>query len=713
MIVVMQPGATAQEIDRVRERLEGAGLGVFASHGDTHVVLGAVGRPERLEPAALAAMPAVCEVHRISRPYKLVDRLANPEGTVVAVGNTRIGAEELAVIAGPCAVESRDLILRTAAHVRRQGAQILRGGAYKPRSSPYSFQGLGEEGLRYLREAADESDMACVTEVIDASDVELVADYADMLQVGARNMQNFRLLGALGKIERPVLLKRGLAATFDEMLLAAEYIVAAGNPRVVLCERGVRTFATSTRNTLDLSAIPVLRRLTHLPIVVDPSHATGVRDLVAPMARAAVAAGADGVMVEVHPSPEDALSDGPQSLTPAGFKELMADLRIVAPAVRRRLASGTTLRSRRAEVLYDRVLVIGVGLLGGSLATACRDAAVCNEVAGIDVEAALPGIRAAAVVGPSADWSAGESYVQQADLVVLATPVATILDLLPKLAPLLKPTAVVTDVGSTKAEICARAADCAGLRFIGGHPMAGGERCGAAYANPLLFYDAVWALCPGAGAEPSDLTRLEQTIRRLGALPVLMQPDHHDRVAAAVSHVPRLVAAALTNSVGRLAREDPAVRELASGGFRDLTRIASSPTSIWRDIFATNRPAVEERLVALEAALAEIRASLADPSALADQLREAEDHRRATPRRRGGALGGEVTVQLEDQPGALAAVTTALAHEQINIRSVETLSVRQDEDGVLLLGFATSEESARAAGALRRAGYHTRERGSD
>lgn len=281
-------------------------------------------------------------------PYKLASRSFKPEPTVVTVGDLRIGGDEVVIMAGPCAAESEDQVGRTAAAVKEAGASVLRGGAFKPRTSPYSFQGHGEAGLQMLRDAAAQHGMALVSEVMDVTQVGLVGRYADILQVGARNMQNFTLLTELGRTRKPVLLKRGISATIEEWLLSAEYILSGGNPDVILCERGIRTFESATRNTLDLSAIPVVRRLSHLPIIVDPSHGTGRRDHVVPMARAAVAAGADGLIVEVHCDPDRALSDGAQSLDPDHFRRLMAELRIIAPALGRRLGDGRLASASKA-----------------------------------------------------------------------------------------------------------------------------------------------------------------------------------------------------------------------------------------------------------------------------------------------------------------------------------------------------------------------------
>jgi len=335
MLVVMQEGATEQQIDAVIERMVEMGFNVHRSTGVIHTVLGGVGGAEEFDLAAFEVMEGVKEAHRIVSPYKLASRHFRPGGTVVKAGNVEIGGGRVVVMAGPCSVESREQIERSAELVARAGAGVIRGGAFKPRSSPYSFQGLGEEGLQMLRQAADRYGLAVVSEVMDQTQIPLLESYVDILQVGARNMQNFNLLRELGHSRKPVLLKRGIAATIEELLLSAEYILAGGNYDVILCERGIRTFETYTRNTMDISAIPVVKKLSHLPIVADPSHGTGRRDKVAPMARAAVAAGADGLLIEMHPDPDRALSDGAQSLRPEQFEELMQQLRMIAPAVGR------------------------------------------------------------------------------------------------------------------------------------------------------------------------------------------------------------------------------------------------------------------------------------------------------------------------------------------------------------------------------------------
>jgi 3-deoxy-7-phosphoheptulonate synthase len=340
MVVVMQEGATEAQIQHVVEKLVQLGFDIHRSTGVTHTVLGVVGQ-KIIDTREIELIDGVGEVIRITAPYKLASRQFKPEGTRIRIKNVsreiEIGGEVVVMMAGPCSVEGKDQIETVAGIVQRCGAGILRGGAFKPRSSPYSFQGMGEEGLRLMRAAADQHGLFVVSEVMDQTQIPLLLEYADILQVGARNMQNFNLLRELGKVRKPVLLKRGIAATIEEWLLSAEYILAGGNHDVILCERGIRTFENYTRNTLDISAIPVVKKLSHLPIVVDPSHGTGRRDKVPPMARAAVAAGADGLLVEVHPNPEKAISDGAQTLFPDQFEKLMKELAQIAPILGKRI----------------------------------------------------------------------------------------------------------------------------------------------------------------------------------------------------------------------------------------------------------------------------------------------------------------------------------------------------------------------------------------
>ena len=345
MLVKMMGNATKEQIDHVVERIRECGFQAHLSQGEERTVIGVVGKSDgrRGEVEALRAAPGVDEIIPIANPFKLASRSMRPEGTVIELGKgVTIGGTQVVVGAGPCAVESAPQIREVAGRVAAAGAKLLRGGAFKPRSSPYSFQGLGEEGLKMMRSAADETGLLVVSEVMDPSQVEMMARYVDVLQVGARNMQNYYLLRALGEIQKPILLKRGMSATIEELLLSAEYIMSGGNYNVILCERGIRTFDTYMRNTMDIAAIPVIKQLSHLPVMADPSHGTGRRDKGAAMARAAVAAGADGLLIEVHENPERALSDGAQSLYPDQFDQLMDEVRMIAPAVGRQIAGKAT-----------------------------------------------------------------------------------------------------------------------------------------------------------------------------------------------------------------------------------------------------------------------------------------------------------------------------------------------------------------------------------
>jgi len=339
MIVSMQDTATDEQIQQVVEHLIRMGFSVHRTTGERQTVLAAVGARVDFDTRNLEVLSGVEHVHRISAPYKLAGRSFRPHGTIVEFANgVQIGGDQVVVMAGPCSVESRQQLFTVAEQVAKAGARVLRGGAFKPRSSPYSFQGMGLEGLKLLREAGDHFGLLVISEVMEIAQIELMLPYIDIFQVGARNMQNFNLLRDLGKVKKPVLLKRGIAATLEELLLSAEYIMAGGNYDVILCERGIRTFETYTRNTLDVSAIPIIKKLSHLPMTSDPSHGTGLRDKVPPMARASLAAGADALLIEVHHDPDKAFSDGAQSLFPDQFAKLMDELRMIAPAVGRKLA---------------------------------------------------------------------------------------------------------------------------------------------------------------------------------------------------------------------------------------------------------------------------------------------------------------------------------------------------------------------------------------
>ena len=337
MIVVMSPNATEKDLENVIKKIESLDLRTHLSKGAERTIVGIIGDKKKIANLEMEMMDGVEKTVRITEKYKIVSREFDPADTVIDVDGVKIGGKELIIMAGPCSVENREQLFESARAVKKCGAKILRGGAFKPRTSPYDFQGLGEEGLKLLREAADEFGLKVITEIVESEDIPLVENYSDILQVGARNMQNFQMLKALGKCNKPVMLKRGLSATMSEWFNAAEYIASGGNEKIIFCERGIRTYETFTRNTLDLSAVAAIKELSHFPIIVDPSHGTGRRKMISPMSKAAIAAGADGLMIEVHPHPEVALSDGNQSLTPADFERLVSELDAIAKAVGRSL----------------------------------------------------------------------------------------------------------------------------------------------------------------------------------------------------------------------------------------------------------------------------------------------------------------------------------------------------------------------------------------
>ncbi|MBI9073068.1 MAG: 3-deoxy-7-phosphoheptulonate synthase [Melioribacteraceae bacterium] len=337
MVVILENNATEQQIENIVKHLEDYGFQIHRSSGVQRTIIGAIGVKPGFDTRKVKILDGVSDVYRVTAPFKLASRSFQEGNTIIKVKDVEIGGTSIAMMAGPCSVESEDQIFRLAKVVAESGSKILRGGAFKPRSSPYSFQGMGEEGLKLMRAAADEYGLIVITEVMEISQIELIEKYADIFQVGARNMQNFSLIRELGKTSTPIMLKRGLSATIEEWLMSAEYMLAQGNKDIMLCERGIRTFETYTRNTFDLSAIPVVHKKSHLPVVADPSHATGFRDQVAPMARAAVAAGADSIMIEIHDDPENAMSDGPQALLPEEYKTLVQELNLIANAIGRKL----------------------------------------------------------------------------------------------------------------------------------------------------------------------------------------------------------------------------------------------------------------------------------------------------------------------------------------------------------------------------------------
>jgi 3-deoxy-7-phosphoheptulonate synthase len=712
MIIVLRPDATPAQVRAVERRLADFGLRAHRSPGATRTLVGAIGKvPEGLDPRAFRVLAGVQDVVRISAPYKLAGRALHPDPLVIELAGLRLGGPDLVLMAGPCAVESRRQIAGIAAVVAAQGVRILRGGAFKPRTSPYAFQGLGEKGLALLREAADRHGLAVVTEVMEVGAIATVARYADVLQVGARNMQNFPLLKALGAVGKPVLLKRGPSATIEELLMSAEYVLAAGNPRVILCERGIRTFETATRNTMDVSAIPVLKKLTHLPVVADPSHGTGLRDQVIPMARASVAAGADGVIVEVHTNPDEALSDGPQSLFPEQLARMVEELRIIGPAV------GKTIPRPRPAVTpqpkrppFRRAVVVGLGLIGGSVALGLTRRGLAARVVGVDRARVLTAAkRANAIAEGFASARLGDA-LRGADLVVLATPVGKIARLLKSIGPHLAPGAIVTDVGSTKVAIHAAAAALPkSVHFIGGHPMAGSQKRGIEHADALMFTGAAWTLSPSPTVPASVAGRLDRAIGDLGARTVRIDPARHDRIAAAVSHLPLLTSVALMNLVGGQEREDPLTLRLAGSGLRDMTRIAGSPADLWDDILETNLANVRELVDALAAELVRVERTPGGRKRRA-VLGAAAAARLGFPESTSGFLHplADVYVGVRDDPGELARLTTLLYRNDLDIKDIQILKIREHDDGSLRLSFATKADADHAVAVLRAGGYSAR-----
>ena len=597
MVVVMKERATEAQIDAVIARLIELGMDVHRSSGATRTVLGVVGA-HKVEPELIGILDGVHEVLRITEPYKRASRTFKPDDTVVSVGDVRIGGDEVIVMAGPCSAETDEQVEATAAAVKRAGAKILRGGAFKPRSSPYSFQGSARGPADAARARPTRTTCKLISEVMDVSQIELVGQLRDIFQVGARNMQNYTLLRELGHARKPVLLKRGISATIEEWLLSAEYILAGGNNDVILCERGIRTFETATRNTFDISAIPVVKKLSHLPIVADPSHGAGRRDMVAPMARAAVAAGADGLIIEVHNDPDHALSDGAQSMFPAQFDRLMAELRIIAPAIGRSIClepaprrgwvtigARTWIRSRR----FDRVAIAGVGLIGGSIALGVRERWPSVRVYGVDAPAVLAhahrqrrhrsgaGQRGRSAGGrPGGAGGAGAAERAAADRTagrICATR------------------RVVTDVGGTKRDIVKAAAGAGRAEALRRRPPDRRRRAGRLRVRPAGSLQGP-ALDPDARmpTTPTPSSGCRAFAAGLGARPMMMDADEHDRVMAFVSHLPQLAASALMEVVG--ARGAAEGLRVAGRGLVDTTRLASSPASVWRDICVTNADAI-------------------------------------------------------------------------------------------------------------------------
>lgn len=710
MIVVIDKAASEEGIARITRFVKELGFDVHRTDGVNNIILGAVGKGDYSQGTGLRALPFVQDVIRIGKPYKLVSRSFHPHDQIVYVKGTPVGGPQIIIMAGPCAVESRDQLFKAAAAVKESGCQILRGGAFKPRTSPYAFQGMGIEGLKLLREAGDAFDLGVVTEVMDTAQVDIICDYADMLQIGARNMQNFALLKAVGKCKKPILLKRGIAATLEELLMAAEYIASEGNRNIVLCERGIRTYETMTRNTLDLSAIPILKNITSLPVIVDPSHATGVRQYVIPMARAGIAAGAHGIIVETHPDPERALCDGPQALTFSDLNQMVQEIRMIAPAVKMRPPAAAAMKSSvHKKVIFQTVAIIGVGLIGGSLAKIMRQRKLAKRLIGLD----LPGIKDivtdAKVMNEMFGPDEYKKAISTADVVFVATPVGEVKSVFKEIAPHLKKGAIVTDVCGIKGPVAKWASQCLPKHaiFIGGHPMAGSERRGIAAASAALFENAIYALM--AGPHKRAMEQMSEFIEAIGARPLVMSAKEHDVSVASASHLPQLAAVALVAAAKKASSAQPHVRHLTAGGFRDMTRIASSPFETWKDILDLNGEAVLQSIAYLKHSLLQVERSLKNGHSLVAFFESAAHFRDSLMIERGALHHWvDVIVEIPDQPGVLATITTVIGQASINIRNMSIKDIREYEGGVLMISFESEREADAAVTILCEQGFHAR-----
>jgi 3-deoxy-7-phosphoheptulonate synthase len=620
-VIVMKNNASVSDIGGVIRKVEELGFKPLPLRSEDKTTIGVLGAGKIKDLPGMEAMPGVERITSIDEPYKLGNREFKPDKTIVRVNGVAIGGKSFVVMAGPCSVESFDQALSTAEAVKASGARVLRGGAFKPRTSPYSFQGLGEEGLKILLEVKKRTGLPIVTEVTSPHLVDLVGKYADILQVGARNMQNYALLEAVGGVRKPVLLKRGMMSKIEELLMAAEYILSNGNTQVILCERGIRTFETTTRNTLDISAVPVIKSRSHLPVIVDPSHATGARHLIRPMAMAAVAAGADGIIVEVHPSPADALCDGVQSLSFPEFEEMMRGVQAVAEALGRpiggRLFPGkdphvddqaprqqTTVAFTTTSGRKIRVAIIGLGQIGGSLAAALKTSDLACTIHGYDSDEKLLG---EALNRKLIDFSAPDlnRALEEADMVFLAVPSREIVRLVAAATRIMRPGSILVDVGSTKRSIVLEMEKSGGkVHCIGGHPIAGTERSGPDGWNPRLFAGKSFVLVKTRSFTRRVEKRLDDVLSRIGARVFFMDADAHDEVTAITSHLPYLLGCALTSLVDK---NGAVAARLTGGAFRSATRVVASSPQMRADICLTNS---DKLIEAYEAFDKEVRSLL-------------------------------------------------------------------------------------------------------
>ena len=706
MMIVMKEGATQAEVDAVIRRVESVGAHAHISAGELVTVIGAIGDREHVANLGLEGAPGVDHLVPILKPYKLASlQYRRGDRTVLEIDGRRIGGEHFATIAGPCTVESREVLLDAARTVRDAGAQFLRGGAYKPRTSPYSFQGLGEAGLRLLAEAKAETGLPIVTELMDVRDLEPVLEVADVVQLGARNMQNYTLLTEVGRAGKPVLLKRGLSATLEELLMAAEYILKEGNEQVMLCERGIRTYEPSYRFTLDLMAVPVLRELTHLPIVIDPSHAAGKRSLVEPLSLAAAAAGADGIIVEIHPSPEDAVCDGPQALYADDFAAYLRKLEAAAELAGKQFTTVCDAAHAASRVLPRRdrvrIAVLGVGLIGGSIGLAAREYVEDAEVVGFgrDPERLRMAVERGAIHRAAASM---DEAVEGAQLCFACAPVGVLPELVRAALEASGPDTVVTDVGSTKQDLVERTPD---PRFVGGHPIAGAETAGVEHARADLFQGAVWYLTPHEQSGGLLYERLHRFVVDVGARPVAVDAETHDRLVAVFSHLPHVLANVLASqAAGRLLEHGEALRQVGPS-FRDMTRVAGANTAMWSDIYRSNRAAIIEEISAFRRELDEVENLLRDGGVEGWNDR-ARDDRRALLEA-GSAEGPvhELRITVPNRPGIVAQVALELGRAGVNIVDMALAPASDMRTGAMTLWIAGDSQATRARELIEALGF--------
>lgn len=592
MIIVLKPNQRQETINEFVNKLTtNYDVQVNTWVGTQSTVLGLIGDTTAIDSEYVAAQEFVESVKRVQEPYKKANRKFHPDNTVISLPTgQKIGDGSLALIAGPCSVESEDQICEIAESVKRSGAMFLRGGAFKPRTSPYAFQGMKAEGLELLSKAKKKTGLPIVTEIMSIEHLPLFED-VDIIQVGARNMQNFELLRQLGKTRKPILLKRGLANTIEELLMSAEYIMAEGNEQVILCERGIRTYETMTRNTLDISAVPVIKKLSHLPVIVDPSHASGINWLIEPLAIAAAAIGADGLIIEVHNDPSHALCDGAQSITPVQFDALAAKVKEAF-----RNGSGA---------MKKKIVLVGLGLIGGSLAKALK-LSTEHEVLGVDIsdETLLDACSCGAI-----DRKATLQDLEEADMIYLCVYPEEVIRFIEEYGKRLKSDCIVTDTCGIKKQVCRQMnllQANGNFIFVGGHPMAGKERSGFSASDPSIFVGASYLITP-CGAPEWAVEEVSSLAKGMGfGRVVLTTPEKHDQIIAFTSQVPHVLACAYVMS--------PRCREhqgFSAGSYRDVSRVALINDELWSRLFLDNREALLREIDTLIGNLEKLRDAVA------------------------------------------------------------------------------------------------------